>query len=115
MCWRDIVFTADGMILPPSWTAASDSGRGGAIRGALISEEERVLLDLLAQTDSLNDASSVATTPSISRCGSTDMATTPSIRCEAKQPFPVPSATPPSEDVDAGLDSDTKNSDRLND
>jgi hypothetical protein len=132
MCWRDIVFTADGMILPPSWTAASDSVRGGAIRGAVISYEERVLLDLLAQTETHcqadprslanatreanSDAFSITTTPSMSRCGTANMATAPSIRpCKAMKPFPVPSTAFPIEDVDAGLDSETEDSDWLND
>ncbi|KAJ1473350.1 hypothetical protein T484DRAFT_1913181 [Baffinella frigidus] len=44
MSWCDFL-TADGFVFPPS---ARDAVRGGA---ALISEEERVLLDLLAPTE----------------------------------------------------------------
>ncbi|KAJ1492049.1 hypothetical protein T484DRAFT_1932023 [Baffinella frigidus] len=73
MCWRDFL-TADGLVLPPSTSTAV---RGGA---ALISEEERVLLDLLAPPETHfqakprspsnakeqgnSDAFSIATTPS---------------------------------------------------
>jgi len=94
MCWRDIIFTADGMILPPSWpvwtAAITDSvPHGHALaRARCISEEERVLLDVLAPNETHvpvaderlsptnatgeanNDAASIATTPSISRCSS---------------------------------------------
>ncbi|KAJ1479195.1 hypothetical protein T484DRAFT_1903363 [Baffinella frigidus] len=108
MPWRTIIFTADGMILPPSWTAASDSVRGGAICGALISEEERVLLDLLAQTETHCQADlwSLANATGEANGDAFSM---------AMQPFPVPSTAFPTEDVDAGLDSETEDSDWLND
>ncbi|KAJ1470542.1 hypothetical protein T484DRAFT_1979832, partial [Baffinella frigidus] len=73
MCWRDLI-TGDGLVLPPSTSTAV---LGGA---ALICEEERVLLDLLAPTETHfqakprspsnvteqenSDAFSIATTPS---------------------------------------------------
>ena len=47
MPWRDIIFTADGCVFPPSWTATNPVRHGQA----LITDEERVLLDLLAQTE----------------------------------------------------------------
>ena len=89
MPWREIIFTADGMILPPSWpawtVASTDSVRHGhaLARARCTSEEERVSLELLAQTETHfqvkprsptnatkeadSDAASVATTPSTSR------------------------------------------------
>ena len=89
MCWRDIHFMADGIILPPSWPAwIPDAARHGhaLARARCISEEERVLLDSLAQTETQihansrlptnatgeanSEAATIATTPSMSRCGS---------------------------------------------
>ena len=86
MPWRDIVFTSDGIVLPPSWparTAAStDAARHeqASARARRISEEERVLLDLLAPTEWMaakkdNDASAP---PSVSRCASEAFTPTPS-------------------------------------
>ena len=96
MCWRDIIFTADGMILPPSWpawtAAIPDSVRHGhaLARARCISEEERFLLDLLTETETHfrakprlptnateeanSEAPFIATTPSISQCGSVAIA-----------------------------------------
>ncbi|KAJ1473060.1 hypothetical protein T484DRAFT_1752349 [Baffinella frigidus] len=55
MPWRDIIFTGDGIILPPSWTQSgmddvASFATGGIVRPPSISEEERVLLDMLAPT-----------------------------------------------------------------
>jgi hypothetical protein len=95
MPWRDIVFTADGLVLPPSsWqarTAASTDAvrhRHALAHARCISEEERVLLDSLAPTDwtaAKEDVDATMTiTPSISRCASCAMTTTPSIsRCSS--------------------------------
>jgi len=88
MPWRDIVFTPHGMVLPPSWpgwTAAStDAVRHGhaCARARCISDEERVLLDKLAQTEWTaatkdNDASTI---PSVSRCASDAITPTSSSR-----------------------------------
>ncbi|KAJ1486411.1 hypothetical protein T484DRAFT_2020365 [Baffinella frigidus] len=53
MPWRDVIFTGDGIILPPSWTQSGLNGAacfatGGIVLPPSISKEERVLLDLLA-------------------------------------------------------------------
>ncbi|KAJ1473063.1 hypothetical protein T484DRAFT_1973825 [Baffinella frigidus] len=56
MPWRDIIFTGHGIILPPSWTQsglndAASFATGGIVLPPSISEEERVLLDLLDPTE----------------------------------------------------------------
>ncbi|KAJ1486418.1 hypothetical protein T484DRAFT_1890834 [Baffinella frigidus] len=52
MPWRDVIFTGDGIILPPctqsGLNGASSFATGGIVLPPSISEEERVLLDLLA-------------------------------------------------------------------
>ena len=64
-CWRDwsdIIVTAHGTMLPPSWpawTAASpDAVRHGhaLARARCISKEERFFLDLLTQTETHSQA-----------------------------------------------------------
>ncbi|KAJ1478374.1 hypothetical protein T484DRAFT_1904727 [Baffinella frigidus] len=91
MPWRDLIFTGDGVILPP---CTQSFATGGIVLPPSISEEERVLLDLLTQPKknfqakprsmatatpkATNDDLSTATTPSISRCGSYEMDTSPS-------------------------------------
>ncbi|KAJ1476719.1 hypothetical protein T484DRAFT_2024044 [Baffinella frigidus] len=91
MPWRDLIFTGDGVILPP---CTQSFATVGIVLPPSISEEERVLLDLLAQPkknfqakprsiatatpEANNDALSTATTPSISRCASSEMDTSPS-------------------------------------
>ncbi|KAJ1471822.1 hypothetical protein T484DRAFT_1753036 [Baffinella frigidus] len=98
MPWRDIIFTGDGIILPPSWNEsglndAASFATGGIVLPPSISQEERGLLDMLASTEmhfevkprspsnatgeSNDDAFSTASTPCISRCESFEMDTTP--------------------------------------
>jgi hypothetical protein len=98
MPWRDIIFTGDGITLPPSWTQsglndAASFATGGIVLPPSISEEERGLLDMLAPTEmhfevkprspsnatgeSNDDAFSTATTPCMSRSDSFEMDTTP--------------------------------------
>ena len=90
MPWREIIFTADGIIWPAGPAAITDSVRHGhaLARARCISEEERVLLDLLdwtavktmqvvdlpeASISRCNSAASRASTPAISRCGSANV------------------------------------------
>ncbi|KAJ1464805.1 hypothetical protein T484DRAFT_2027878 [Baffinella frigidus] len=98
MPWRDVIFTGDSIILPPSWTQpginhATSCATGGIELPPSVSEEERVLLDLLlaqpetrcqakpqspvqpanATGESNDDALSTATTPALSRCSSFEM------------------------------------------
>ena len=47
MCWRDIIFTTDDMILPASQGPAYIPKTVRLARARCISEEERVLLDSL--------------------------------------------------------------------
>ena len=90
MPWRQLIFTADGIIWP-AWPAIiTDSVRHeqALARARCISDEERVLLDLLEWTAAKKvqdvvlpealisrrgSAASQASTPSISRCGSATM------------------------------------------
>ncbi|KAJ1473061.1 hypothetical protein T484DRAFT_1752350 [Baffinella frigidus] len=56
MPWRDIIFTGDAIILQPSWTQsgmndATSFATGGIVLPPNISDEERVLLDMLAMTE----------------------------------------------------------------
>jgi hypothetical protein len=107
MCWRDIIFTADGMILPPSWPAWIPEAvrhEHALARARCISEEERVLLDALAQTKSRlptnangeanSEAVSIATTPAMSRCSSVCAA--PGTNETLARCNPVPASTEPS-------------------
>ncbi|KAJ1464777.1 hypothetical protein T484DRAFT_1757848 [Baffinella frigidus] len=52
MPWRDVIFTGDSIILPPSWTQPGMNHAASFVTGGIelppsVSEEERVLLDLL--------------------------------------------------------------------
>jgi len=125
MCWRDIIFTADGMILPPSWPAwtVKDSVRHGhaLARARCISEEERVLLELLAQTETHfqvkprsptnetkeanSDAASIATTPSTSR--SSSVSRQRCVRHDAVPESPVALSFLPPTDYHAALPTET--------
>jgi len=104
MPWRDIVFTANGILLPPSWPACTatitDSVRHGKAlaRARSISEEERVLLDSLAPTEwtaAKEDVdATITTSPSMSRCASCAMTNTPSIsRCSSAAIAIIPSTS----------------------
>ena len=114
-CWREIIFTADEMILPPSWPEwTADAVRHGhaLARARCISEEERVSLNSLAQTETHfqvnpqlptnateeadSDAASIATTPSISQCGSVAIASQPTNATEEANSEAASIATTPS-------------------
>ena len=90
MPWREIIFTDDGVTWPARPAAMTDSERHGhaLAHARCISEEERVLLDLLEPTTVIkslvvdlpetqisrcSSAASRASTPAISRCGSATM------------------------------------------